>query len=498
MNVNPSPLNSLDAFTARIARFSVAWWRVILAGLIAYQVVIYGWVSRAYMHVSVVLFPWLINQPEYLLYDNININYAPGYLWLNAVFSRLIPDDPLRLRLGTILIAAAITILVFVQARRWWNVQIGLLAAALYALWGPLLLDYLLYFEFFLGLLALSALMIWQNYPSSWWRPFVVGLLVGCMPIIKQPAVAVAGVFFLWRILGRDWKIMWRDLAWFACGVMIPLALTAGILAGQGVLSRAFYLMINYNTPFAALGIQLPAVQEVVILVVWLALVPYFVYSVWKRQILSGKEVVLFIGLTLAMLVFVYPRYGRFHLSGAVPFVALMSAGAVYSIARMEPSRWLTWHRAYGYAAVAALLVVGAVLPAYYRVKLGAGTSQYDALIPVSQWVTRETGAPPGTRVWILPDIDPTGNFYPISGYLPPAFYTNMYPWFFVNSNLAGQIIAGLESDPPAYIVMVDQWQDQVQVIEGLIDHLRQHYTPFTEMEFPGELGHLTLYQRSG
>ena len=98
MNVSTSLLSTLDTCTARFARFSAAWWRILLAGLLAYQVVIYGWVSRAYMHVSVVLYPWLINQPEYLLYDNISIGYAPGHLWLTAALSQLIPDTPLRLR----------------------------------------------------------------------------------------------------------------------------------------------------------------------------------------------------------------------------------------------------------------------------------------------------------------------------------------------------------------------------------------------------------------
>lgn len=448
------------------------------------------------MHVSVVLYPWLINQPEYLLYDNISIGYAPGHLWLNAALSQLIPDTPLRLRLGTILVALTITILVFVQARRWWNLQIALLAAAFYSFWGPLMLDYLFYFEFILALLALLALIIWQKYPSSWWRPVVVGILVGLMLTIKQPAVAVPGVFILWRILGRDWKTMWRDLVSFAGGVLVPLVLTAIILQGQGVLSRALYLMISYNSPYATLGMQLPSAQEGFLLILWLALVPYFLYSVWTQRSLRSPQGILLIGLTLAMMIFVYPRYGRFHLSGAVPFVALMSAGAVYSIARMKPSRWLVLHRVYGYTMLFVLLVVGAALPTYYRVKLGAATSQYDALVPVSQWVVRETGAPPGTRVWILPDIDPTGNFYPISGYLPPSFYAVIYPWFFANTELTEQVMEGLERDPPAYVIMVDQWQDQMQTAGKLMDYVRQNYTPFTETLISSELGHLTLYRR--
>lgn len=273
------------------------------------------------------------------------------------------------------------------------------------------------------------------------------------------------------------------------------LTLPAGVLAAQGVLSRALYLLTEYNRPYATLAIQLPQLNDVLLIILWLGLAPHFVYSIWTKRQPIREQGILVILLALALFVPAYPRYGRFHVSGALPFVALMSAGAVYYIARMKPSRWLAWNRLYGSVALLAIIVIGAALPTYYRIKLGPITSQYAALIPVSEWVERETQAEPGTRIWILPDIDPTGNFYPISGYQPPAFYTYTYPQFFPWDDVVERVIAGLESDPPPYVVVIDQWRPQIT--EALWNYVAQYYTVSAETDFSGELGHVTLYRRA-
>ena len=477
-----------------IERFFSTRFRIVLAVLIVYQVVMYGWVSRAYMHVSMVLLPWLLNQPGYRLYDTINFGYAPGYLWLNALLYQVIPDHSLRLRLGTILIAAAITLLIFIQARRWWGVRTGLLASTFFALWGPLMLDYLLYFEFFLGLLGLAAVMIWQRYTASWWRPVVAGMLAGMMILVKQPAAVVIFAFLIWRLMGADWKAALRSLLYFGGGIAVPVVLTAGALASQGVLSRALFLMTTYNRPYAALGIQLPGLSDALLLALWLALVPHFVYSIAAKRQPVRAEGILITFMMIALLFPAYPRYGRFHITGALPFVALMSAGVISSLLHKESSRWKVLNRFYGLAVLFFIIVVGAVLPTYYRIKLGPVTSQYDTLIPVSDWVKRETSAAPGTRMWILPDIDPTSNFYPISGYDPPFFYTNTYPWYFSWPELAGQLIAGLEHDPPAYVLVVEQWRAQIP--SELSTYVQQHYAVFAEAQISDALGQVSLYQR--
>jgi 4-amino-4-deoxy-L-arabinose transferase-like glycosyltransferase len=487
----------LSVFEHRITpinQFFSAHFRTVLALLVVYQVVMYGWVTRAYMHVSMVLLPWLLNQPGYRLYDTINFGYAPGYLWLNAVFYQFIPDHSLRLRLGTILIAIAITLLVFIQARHWWDTRTGLLASTVFALWGPLMLDYLLYFEFFLGLLGLAAVMVWQRYTAAWWRPVVAGMLVGVMILVKQPAAVVISAFLVWRLAGADWKAALRSLLYFGGGIAVPLMLTAGVLESQGVLSHALFLMTTYNRPYTALGVQFPGLSDALLLALWLGLIPQFVYlTATKRQSDRAKDILLIL-VMIALLLPAYPRYGRFHVTGALPFVALMSAGVIYFLTHSEASRWRAWNRLYSSVVLLLIIVAGAVLPVYYRVKLGSVTSQYDTLIPVSDWVKRETSASPGTRMWILPDIDPTSNFYPISGYDPPFFYTNTYPWYFDWPDLKGQVIAGLEHDPPAYVLVVDQWRTQIP--SELWGYVQQHYAVFAEARISDELGHVSLYQR--
>jgi 4-amino-4-deoxy-L-arabinose transferase-like glycosyltransferase len=468
--------------------------RIVLALIIIYQVMMYGWVARMYMHVSVVLLPWLINQPDYRLYDNINIGYAPGYMWFNALFYQLIPDHLLRLRLGTILIASLITLLVFVQARRWWNIQVALLSALLFALWGPLMVGYMMYFEFTLGLLALGAVMVWHRYSVPGWRPFVAGLLVGSMILIKQPALVVIGIFWIWRLVEADRKKAIRDILLFSAGIVIPLALVGGVLASQGVLERGLFLMTTYNRPYATFDIQLPDLQDGILLALWLGLIPLFAYYTWSAPQETRIKGLLLVGLTVALFFPAFPRYGRFHLSGALPFVALMSAGAIHYLFQTSPSRVFLPVRLYGLGILISVVILGAVLPIYYRIRLGPISSQYGALIAASEWVKQETRTLPGTRMWVLPDIDPTGNFYPISAYQPPIFYTNTYPWFFVWPELTEQVIDGLEMDPPQYVLLFDQWRSQIE--PTLWEYVEQHYVPLVETQMPDELGLIKLYQR--
>lgn len=477
----------------RLADLTAAHYRRLLALLIIYQVILYGWVVRAYLHVTGVLFPWLLTQPGYRLYENVNISYAPVYIWFNAIFMQLIPDHSWRLRIGTIVIAAFITLLVFVQARRWWNIQTGLLAALLFATWGTIMLGYMMYFEFILGLLSLSAVFIWHDHPGIWWRAFGAGLLVGAAVLIKQPALAIVAPLLIWRLVRRDWQNAVRDNLAFGLGILIPGVFTAGILASQGVLERGLFLMTTYNRPRISAGIHWPDLQDIMLLTLWLSLVPIFLFYAWKEGRQSWIRGLLLFGLMIVLFIPAFPYYGRFHLSGALPFAAIMSAGAVYALFKERRNQWV---RIYGTGVLLVILVVGAALPFYYRLKLGPLRSQYEVLKPIVEWSQQETGAPPATRIWILPDIDPTGNFYPISGYLPPSFYTNTYRLWFANwPDIAERMIAGLEADPPQYVIVVNQWRSDIP--EALWRYVAEHYSSDVVSSEFEEMGTVTLYRRN-
>ena len=466
--------------------------RTALAALIAYQIVVYGFVMRAYLHMSVVLLPYLMGTPGYKMYESINVGYPPGWLWLNTLFYQLIPNHELRLRLGTVIIAVFINLLVYTLARQWWGEWAGFIASTLFVVWGVLMLEYLMYFEFALGLLSVAALTLWNKHDSRWWQPLLAGTLIGLAVIVKHHALAVAGVFVLWRLAGMDWKAAVVDVLRFGFGVALPIVVVLLVLAAQGVLEYGLYLMLGSHGDYFASASQSAGERDLVLLALWLALVPLFALkTVFRRRTWRSKDILL-LGLLIALCMPAFPRYGRFHLMGAVPIVALISAGTVVELFRYRSRSVL---RIYAALATAVMVLVGAALPLYYRLRLGEIESQYGALQLLVEWVQVQTNAPPDTRMWILPDIDPTTNFYAVSGYLPPLQYSQTYSWILAASPLFERVMTSLDTEPPLYVIRVDDWRYQIP--SAIEDYIETHYTTMAATVIPTEIHNVTLYRRN-
>jgi 4-amino-4-deoxy-L-arabinose transferase-like glycosyltransferase len=463
----------LNAAETRLRETGQRWLVPSVLGILfVYQAVMYGWLMRSIFHLSVVFLPWLLNQPDYRLYENINIGYPPGYLWLNALLQHILPTPELRVRLGMILIVFASTWLVWRLARRWWGVGAGLLAAASYAFWGAVVMDHQMYMEVAIGLLTLCSIAIWQDTKSgvTWWKPLVVGIVIGFAILIKQQSVLLAAVYVIWRLSYRDYRRASRDIFRLSFGVAIPLLVAVAILALTGLLNPAISVFTSYfgrYTELASAGLPL---QELAVLAVWLF--PVFLYILISLRKPAARNLLL-IGLALVLIVPVYPRYGRFHLSGLVPIAALISAG-VYA----EMIQWLAkggrsvLQRWFTVGVIIGTMLV-AVIPVYYRVRLGTLNGQIASHVPITQWLDANTDIAPKTRAWILPEIDPTSNFYTVGDYLPPAFWTPTYPWVF-DPITSQKMIASLQADPPRYAVVIDNWQDQIPAV--LRDHLTANY----------------------
>lgn len=463
----------------------------------AYQVAMYGWVMRVIMSLTVVMVPWLLRQPGYRLYDNVIMIHAPGNPWLGAALYGLLPNPLLRVRLSMIVVAAASMGLVFWLARRWWGLVAGIAAAILYAVWGPVIMDHLMYAEVTQGLLSLGALAIWHRRDGAAWRPVLAGVFVGMVVLVKQYGLAVATVFVIWRVSGLDWRGIVRDVGLFLLGVALPVSLVVGTMATSDRLADFLYWTWTYNFQAyeegAARGISL---REMALVAAWLALVPLFVIWVVPRRDQWRREGILLLGLLPALLSPAFPRYGRFHLSAAMPVVALAGAGAIAFVVTSVRER-VDWLRSvlnvYGLVVV-VLLLVALALPTYYRVKLGPRVGEYEALVPIADWVREESGVPSGTRVWLLPDIDPTSNFYVIGGYLPPTYWVPTYSWLYAAPGVEDRMLQSLVADPPPLAVMVERWRTIVP--EALVDYLEAHYTPVSEAQFPYGIGTVTLYER--
>src|SRR5574341_612486 len=149
---------------------------------------------------------------------------------------------------------------------------------------------------------------------------------------------------------------------------------------------------------------------------------------------------------------------------------------------------------AYGVGMALALLLAFA-LPTWYRIRLGPRLGEYEALVPIGEWLDEHTDARPGTRVWILPSGDPTDNFYAIHGYLPPLYWSQTYPWFQAVPGQTERVIAALDADPPRYAILVERWEPEIP--ERLLEYLDSHYTPTGSFDPGYEYGLTTFYELS-
>src|SRR5258706_66430 len=281
--------------------------------LVAYQIAMYGWVMRIVLHPAVALWPWLMNKPGYRLYDNIYVGYGPDYMWLNGALERLLPNPELRVRLEMIALVTISTLIIFWLTTRWWGASFGLLAVALYVFWAPVIMDYLMYFDVVVGFGGLAALAVWhRSIPkSAWWRPFVAGIFVGLTMLTKQQGITLIAVFAIWRVLSRSWRTSPLDLVRFILGVLIPVCITGIILSSQGLLGTTLFMLTffigHYVEVFSS---SISRSSELVLLVMWLGLIPFFVFYVLQRRDQWGSEGVLLIGLLPNLLILAYPRYG--------------------------------------------------------------------------------------------------------------------------------------------------------------------------------------------
>lgn len=477
------------------------WAWAILGVLAAYQGVMYGGLMRQYMNVSVILMPWLLRQPGYRLYDNVILQHAPGNMWLGMLLYPLIPDPVLRVRVMMVLVAGLSTGVIFWLARRWWGPAFGLVAAAFYAVWGPVVMDRPMYFEVSVGLLALLAVTVWHRPGGEWWRPALAGLLVGSGLVFKQQALTVVAVFVIWRVLAFEWRGIGRGIALFLIPAALPVGVVLLALGAQGRLADALFWTWAFNfQTYADVALRFrPPASEIAIWLAFLGLVPLFAIFVVPRREQWRREGILLLGLVPALASTMYPRYGRMHLSGVIPIVALVSGGALaYAqgwLAGGGRKTWLAWGLRLYQVGAAGLLLIALALPTYYRVKLGPLRGEYEAMVPISHWVREEVGATSGTRVWMVVEIDPTDNFYVVDGFLPPSFWSQTYSWYYAAPGMAERMLDGLETDPPAYAVVIEKWRNQVPT--PLVDYLEARYAVVSQAEMPHGIGAVTLYALS-
>ncbi|MCZ7673219.1 MAG: glycosyltransferase family 39 protein [Chloroflexi bacterium] len=168
------------------------------------------------------------------LYFAANNGREPAYIWLTALAVAAVGQTALAVRLAAAVVGSLTLIPVYLLAKSWFDVRVGLFAAWLWAitLWPvhlsriglrAILLVPLLALTFWLGTLAFrrQKSWLWLLAGAAYGLSFYTYLAARFTPLL----LALLLLFLLWR--GVD-KRLWPGVVWFGLAtavVLLPLAL---------------------------------------------------------------------------------------------------------------------------------------------------------------------------------------------------------------------------------------------------------------------------------
>jgi 4-amino-4-deoxy-L-arabinose transferase-like glycosyltransferase len=471
---------------------------IALAGISLSEIVVYGWIERIALRQRMILFPYLLER-GYVAYQSLIFEYPPGWVWAQAPLYDLIPDHNLRLRLLQIIVMLVSTALVFWLGLKWRGALTGLIAAALYAAWGPIWMYAPIYYEVMIGLLALIAVVVWHEADARRWRPLVAGIALGTALVVKQHAIAPIAVFIIWRLLSlwarRDGRKALADIGLFLAGAAILPGIIVLIELAQGQLAAMWYwtwvFPIIHPDPFEAASLS-----ELLLRCAWLFPVPVYVLMTVRSRSAWRSYPILLLGLSVALLAPGVTRYDRAHLSADVPVIALIGALAIRGALDLVQTSG-SWRkqalRAFG-GGMAALAVIALILPWYYFIKLGPRDQNITTLSAVAAWM-KASGVPDGARVYMLPQIDGTDNLHALGGYLPPTYWKQTYLWEAADVHVIPSYLDSLNTTPPPYALFFEQYRKGTP--PELVDFLLSHYTPMGDMQASDRMGKVILYRHN-
>lgn len=262
---------------------------------------------------EMLLWPYLIIK-GWPPYQNIAIAHTPLMLVKLAIFYKIFGVGILQLKIFTWILILALDFLVFWITKKLWNVKTAMVALGTFIFWQLFFDGNGLWFDVFMGVLALGSFYFVRTKKYLW-----AGVFWALAIISKQTAVW----FFLpvaWQIAKSE-KRKVKSLVRFAFGsfaVFTPFVL---ILYFFGILPSFYEWAIRFGLfilPKAQGQIQLPDLKNLAI-----SVFPFliFVPLIWK----TGSKNINLLLWTVAGSLGAYPRFEYFHFQPAIPFLAFAS-----------------------------------------------------------------------------------------------------------------------------------------------------------------------------
>ena len=264
---------------------------------------------------EMLLWPYLIIH-GWLPYLNIAIVHTPLMLIKLSIFYRIFGVGILQLKIFTWVLILVLDLLVFMIAKKLWNIKTALIALSSFVLWQVFFEGNGLWFDLFMGIIVLVSYFFVRTKRYFW-----AGIFWAFAFISKQTAaffLIPIGLSMIRDLSRSAIKFRIQDFKKFILGVLPVIVLSILILWFTGILPAFFNWAISFGIfvlPKASGQIQLPDLKALAITVFpFLILVPL----IWK----TGKKNMNFLIWAIAGALGAYPRFEYFHIQPAVPYLA--------------------------------------------------------------------------------------------------------------------------------------------------------------------------------
>lgn len=480
MSKPDSNISSAPKDVQRRSRLSAAW-RVpridapsLLAVLVGVTALFCAWFEQYAVDAETTLLPWLIRR-GWVLYTDLVDQHPPLLPWLLVPFDG---DPGLPLRVFVVALRAATLILTYVVARRLcgrWGGLAALTGAALWAiganaahLWydGVLAPVYLLILFLLVRNDEIPAKTGGMRRSADMPLAFALGTLLAVAMLLKQHAViAVPGVLLAlaWYGPGR-----WRRVSAFALALLVPLAIVSPYFISQGAGPAAAYWIFAYSLDgnyVAAAGMAPPPGDILWLLAAFAPLLALTLVIAARgaRRLTVRYSRILMAGpfLLIAASLPVWPRYGRFHLQAAIPYLAV--AAGVTAVVLYRELRERKWQMLVLSAAATLLLVfylsVGvneAVKSLRIQSQLPPVAAPYaNTVPPLRSWVGEHTT--PNAPI-VLYGVDEL--LYRLLEHPPPRPWVPQLTWILSADDAGARWWAGVLRERAAVALVAASWWD--------------------------------------
>jgi 4-amino-4-deoxy-L-arabinose transferase-like glycosyltransferase len=283
--------------------------------------------------------------PPYTLMYSMKL---PGTFAAYAAILLVFGQTARGIHLGLLVVNAATTFLIFLLGKRLFGALTGLVAGSSYALLStsPSVIGLAGHATHFVVLAAVTGVLLLLKAAEGGrtWLYFCSGLFLGLAFLMKQPGImfAVFGGLYLVKAERQTWlhqrREFWRKAGLYACGVVLPFAITCLLLALAGAFGNFWFWTFLYARQYATtIGIRegldtlrliLPKVV-LPALMIWLLAAVGVSAMVWNRAARSQSFflVTFFLCSAAAVCPGLYFRQHYFIL--LLPAIALLAGVAV-------------------------------------------------------------------------------------------------------------------------------------------------------------------------